>query len=175
MAKDLDFDQLYPNRFLKSGEFSGRDVTLTISGVSQEELEGSSGKKVKVIVSFRETKKEWVAPKTCGICLKAMFGRKVSGWVGKRVTLYPANVMAFGEMVQAIRVRGSPEISKVLDFEEQLGRAKVRFKVVPTGKQNGKPAPAAETPAPAQEQEEDAFDVPSDGGDLGPLPDGTMP
>jgi hypothetical protein len=61
-------------------------------------------------------------------------------------------------MVQAIRVRGSPDISEPLEFEEQLGRAKVRFSVIPTGRSaaaangngNGKPRATAAAAPPAQ-------------------------
>ena len=48
----LDFDQLYPARFMKAGEFQGKDVTLKVSGVAVEELESEKGKKGKGIVSF---------------------------------------------------------------------------------------------------------------------------
>ena len=34
----MDYDLLYPGRFLKSGEFEGKDRTLTITAVRVEEL-----------------------------------------------------------------------------------------------------------------------------------------
>ena len=149
MAKSLEWDQLYPNRFLHAEEFRGKDVTLTIASVDLEELEGSRGKQIKVIICFKETRKQWVAPKSCGIPLKKMWGKNAANWVGHKVTLYPAEVDSFGERVLAIRVRGSPELAEALAWEEQLGRQKSRFKLQATGKPNGKPAPAPEPPPDA--------------------------
>src|SRR6185437_13183500 len=89
LPKPTVFDQLYPGRFLKAGELLGKKVTLTIADVDVEELEGDGGaKKVKAIISFRETKKQLVACKTNGLCLREMFGKELANWTGKRVTLF---------------------------------------------------------------------------------------
>ena len=119
----MDFDKLYPSRFLKAGEFAGRDVTLTVSAVRLEELEGQKGKQMKAIVSFSETKKELVLNRTNGLCIRAMFGRETDAWVGKRVTLYPAPI-DFGDTNIAIRVRGSPDLPAPLAFELKLPKKK---------------------------------------------------
>jgi hypothetical protein len=121
----LDFDQLFPNRFLKAGEFKGKDVTLTIAGVEIEELEGDKGKQTRGIIAFRETKKALVLNKTNGLCLRGMFGRDTGGWVGKRVTFFPAPI-DFGDAEIAIRVRGSPDIPKTMEIEIKLARKKAR-------------------------------------------------
>lgn len=176
MPKDaVDFDQLYPSRFLKSGDLmdkngNPRDFTLTISDVQIELIEGSKGKKDRPVVSFRETGKQWLPPKTCGLCLREMFGRKPKEWVGKRVTLFSTMVSAFGSMKAAIRVRGSPDIAKDLEFEEQLGLDKATFKVFRTGQQpangngrsqaNGRANGAA--PARGQQQRQAAAQEPED-------------
>ena len=116
----VDWDQLYPGRFLKAGEFLGRKVTLTISDVELDELEGDKGKKVKGVVSFKETTRQLCLNRTNGICLKAMFGRKLAEWAGKRVTLFPGNWN--GE--ECIRVWGSPDIAKDEEIVIELPRKK---------------------------------------------------
>jgi hypothetical protein len=121
----MDFDKLYPARFLRAGEFGGRDVTLTIASVFLEELEGETGKKQKAILSFQGTGKQLVLNKTNGLCVRAMFGRETDAWVGKRVTFYPAEI-AFGDSDLAIRVRGSPDLKEPLTFELKLPRKKGR-------------------------------------------------
>jgi len=118
MNKPVDWDQLYPGRFLKSGEFLGKRVTLTISEVQLDELEGDKGKQVKGILAFKETAKSLALNKTNGICLREMFGRKLSDWEGKRVTLFPSQWN--GE--DCIRVWGSPDIAKDTDIEVKLPR-----------------------------------------------------
>lgn len=120
LPKPVDWDQLYPGRFLKAGEFLGRKVTLTIADVELDELEGDKGKKVKGVISFRETARQLCLNRTNGICLKAMFGRKLAEWEGKRVTLFPGNWN--GE--ECIRVWGSPDIPKDEEIIVDLPRKK---------------------------------------------------
>jgi len=118
--KPVDFDELYPGRFIKAGELQGKKVTLTIRSVDLDELEGDSGKKIKGIVSFEETGKALVLNKTNGICLRAMFGRKIADWEGKRVTVFPS--VWNGE--DCIRIWGSPDIDRDEEIVVQLPRKK---------------------------------------------------
>lgn len=136
----MDFDELFPNRFLKAGQFQGRDVTLTIAGIKLEELEGDKGKETKAILSFEKTPKQLVLNKTNATCIKAMFGRQTDEWIGKRVTFFPKDE-AFGDTEMCIRVRGSPDISALIRLDTKIGRRKLKATLVPTGK--GKERPPA--------------------------------
>lgn len=118
--KPRSFDELYPGRFLKAGLLQGKQVTITISDVDTEELEGDDGKKLKAIISFKETPMKLVACKTNGICLKLMFGPNLDNWIGKRVTLFPS--LWNGE--DCIRVWGSPDIDADMEATIQLPRRK---------------------------------------------------
>lgn len=122
----MDFDKLFPGRFLKAGQFAGKDVTLTLTKVVLEQLEGGAkGVETKAIVSFSERPLQLVLNKTNALALKAMFGRETDAWVGKRVTLYPENIEFEGNDL-AIRVRGSPDLPANLTFELKLARKKPR-------------------------------------------------
>jgi hypothetical protein len=116
--KPVDWDELYPGRFLKAGDFQGKDVTLTISAVDLEELEGDTGKKVKGVLSFNETRRQLALNKTNGICFREMFGRQVQEWCGRKVTLTPE---AWNGDI-AIRVKGSPELEGDRTIEVKLPR-----------------------------------------------------
>ncbi len=116
--KPVDWDELYPGRFIKAGEFKGKKPTLTITDVKIDELVGDKGPQIKGVISFKETEKQWALNKTNGICLKEMFGRKVQEWVGKRVTLFAS--MWDGE--ECIRVWGSPEIPQDREVSVSLPR-----------------------------------------------------
>lgn len=118
--KPKNFDDLYPGRFLKAGNFDGKKVTLTIKDVATESLEGEDGAKLKAIVHFAETDRALVACKTNGLCIREMFGASLAGWVGKRITLYPAEWN--GE--PCIRVFGSPDIERDMRVEIKLPRRK---------------------------------------------------
>lgn len=117
-AKPVDWDELYPGRFIKAADLKGKNVTLTIASVDLEELEGDKGKQVKGVVGFEKTEKQLALNKTNGICLKEMFGKKVQGWVGKRVTLMPS--MWNGD--DCIRIYGSPDIGEDKEIVVQLPR-----------------------------------------------------
>lgn len=144
--KGLDYDALFPGRFVKAGDFKGNDVTLTIANVRIEDLPNDAGgNKVKGIIAFEGKKKEWVLNRTNGEALKAMWGRDTGEWIGKRVTLFPA--LFNGE--PCIRVRGSPDLEEPLTFELKLPRKRPqKTQLLVTGKANGvrkgKPAPKPE-------------------------------
>lgn len=121
----LDYDELFPGRFLKNVQFKGRDVTLTITGIRLEELpEEKGGMRTRGIVSFKETELALVLNRTNGECLKGMFGRDTGAWLGKRVTLYPTTIEAFRGQKLAIRVRGSPDLERDMHVEIKLPRKK---------------------------------------------------
>lgn len=149
----MDYDQLFPGRFMKAGEFQGRAVTLTIASVEIEELPQDQGKaKVKGIISFRETKKGLVLNRTNGECFKALFGRETDGWIGKAVTLFTSEWN--GE--PAIRVKGAPHLKQPLAFELKLPKRRpTPMTLIPTGKgaANGKAqqAEADSLPEPGSE------------------------
>lgn len=117
--KPVDFDQLYPGRFIKAGELLGKKVTLTISEVDLEDLQGEDGaKKTKAILSFRETEKKHVMCKTNGVCIRDMFGKEIANWIGKRIVIFPDTWN--GE--PAIRIWGSPDIESDVEVTVSLPR-----------------------------------------------------
>ncbi len=119
LKKPTVFDQLYAGRFLKAGELLGKKVTLTISDVDLEELQGDDGaKKAKAIISFRESEKKLVSCKTNGLCIKEMFGKELANWVGKRITIFED--VWNGE--PCIRVWGSPDIAADMEITVTLPR-----------------------------------------------------
>ena len=135
MSKVSNFDELYPGRFLKAGLFKGTKPTLTIKDVDVEEMEGSDGKKKqKAILSFVERPMELVMCKTNGLCLKAMFGKELKDWIGKRVTLFAGQWN--GE--ECIRVWGSPDIEKDFPVSIELPRRKPIPMTMHAVKANGK-------------------------------------
>lgn len=135
MGKPTVYDELYPGRFLKAGLLKGQKVTLTISDVDLEGLEGEDGKKQqKAILSFKERPMQLVMCKTNGICIKNMFGPTLANWLGKRVTLFESQWN--GE--PCIRIWGSPDIHQDLKIQVQLPRRRPMDMVLHTVKAGGK-------------------------------------
>jgi hypothetical protein len=167
---DYDYDQLFPGRFIKAGILQGRQVTVTIADVRLERLPDQKGTKKpgeqvphkdKPILSFRGKEMTLVLNKTNAECLKAMFGRRTGAWLGKRITLAPKTVLAFGQKKAAIRIVGSPDIGADMKVVIDLGTRQERRTMVKT---NPTAAPAAaESPEPPEEEVVDAEeeDVPA--------------
>lgn len=148
----MDFDQMFPGKYMKAGQFKGRDVTLTIASVDLEEF--TEGKEVEVrgILTFREPAKGTKQPlrlvlnKTNATAIKGMFGRETNSWVGKRVTFFPAAI-EYGDSDLAIRVRGSPDLDGPKEWQSKIGRKNATFRMVKTGK-GAAPGKAVTTIAP---------------------------
>lgn len=146
-AKPIDFDQLFPGRFLKAGLFLGKTPTFTVSSVDTEELPQERGAdRTRGILSFRETKFQLVLNRTNGECLKAMFGRAAQEWVGKRVTLCTDKDRDPGGkgMVDCVRVFGSPDIANDMTIDINLPRRKPKQRTLRRVEPKGRTAAAAE-------------------------------
>jgi len=161
LPKPSVYDQLYPSRFIKAGELMGKKVTLTIADVNMERLIGDDGKeKAKALISFRETEKQLVACKTNGLCIKSMFGKELSAWVGKRITLFEDTWN--GE--PCTRIWGSPDITQDMTVEVSLPRRRPFKKVMHKmgGKNGGASTPTTEQ-APATDNAGTDISSASDG------------
>jgi hypothetical protein len=142
----MDYEELFPGRFVKAADLKGREVTLTIASVRAEKIDD----KMKAVMSFEGAGKELVLNRTNAEAVKLMFGREVNSWCGRQLTIYPATIkdpFADGEIL-ALRVKGSPEISKPMQAEVKRGRKTLRVSVVPTGKGAPPKQQAAKTKAP---------------------------
>lgn len=149
----MDYETLFPGRFLKGADLKG-ETTAEIKSIVGEEIDG----KFKAIISFVGAKKQFVCNRTNAEAIKLMLGRETNGWIGKRITLAGVKMAdpfsSDGAEVCALRVIGSPEIDKPMSAEVKRGRKTLNIRVRPTGKAapksgNGKPAGAVQKPAEA--------------------------
>ena len=132
----MHFKKRFPSEHLEAADLDGRTVTITIDAVESTTVNADDGSgKAKGLIRFKgKTKTTWVFPVTVGYCLAAMFGEDDSTWIGKRVTIRAEKVDAFGEIVEAVRPVGSPDINKPITFKVRQGRKRVQKTMVPTGK-----------------------------------------
>jgi len=133
LPKPTCWDEMFPGRFLKSGLFVplfGTDKpTLTIKDYDLEALPDDDGvDKPAGILTFVETPMQFKLNKTNGDCLKAMFGKVLKAWIGKRVSWCierdrdPGG--AKGAMCDAVRVLGSPDIDGDMSVTIKLPKRK---------------------------------------------------
>jgi len=125
------YSEMYPNRFLKADLLKGQKVTLTVKNIIGEELTGDDEKKqLKWILQFVERPLELVIPKVNGECFRRMFGNDPHSGVGKRVTLFPTKTKAFGQVVDCIRIWGSPDIPEDMPISVRDGGSRKRKEMV---------------------------------------------
>lgn len=149
--KPVDYDELFPGRFLKAGLLNGRDITLTIASIDTEFLPQDDGKqKSKGVITFEKTDKQICLNSTNGQCLKAMFGRRVQEWVGKRITLRAEQDNFGSKKVDAIRIAGSPDIAAPITVEIVLPRRKAKQRRLEVTGAKPKQAPKQDRGAQAE-------------------------
>lgn len=85
----------------------GKDVILTISYVREEKVTGSDGKKDDCVVChFSERVKPMILNSTNMKTITKLFGTPyIEDWSGRRIQIGIEKVKAFGDVVDALRVR----------------------------------------------------------------------
>ena len=92
--------------FLVAEEFGGKDITLTISEVVQEELQNAQGKEKKLVLKFAETDRKIACNVTNAKAISEVVGSGfIQDWIGQKITFYAVKISAFGKQQEAIRVR----------------------------------------------------------------------
>ena len=86
-----------------------QEVKLTIERVVQEAVKGQDGKDELCIVAyFEKAKKPMILNKTnCKIITKLHQTPYIEQWKGKQIVIYSAKVKAFGEFVDALRIKNT--------------------------------------------------------------------
>lgn len=87
----------------------GKDLVLTIKSVAEENVIGADGKKEDCIVMrFRENVKPMIVNATNAKTIQKIYHTPyIEDWAGCKIQLYSAQVKAFGEVVDALRIRPS--------------------------------------------------------------------
>lgn len=151
---DMDMGLGFLGTYITAAELVGKEPTLTIERVTLEKVEslkatdddGGGKMRDRIVVYFKEARggRGWLLNRTNAECLKELWGRETNDWIGKRVTLYTAQVRVGPKMEPGIRVKGSPELTEPRSFELRLPRKKpIRTTLLPTAKT----PPAAEVEA----------------------------
>lgn len=135
-----DIDELFPGKYVKSADLPN-PITIRITSVGGDVLEGEKGEKFKGIVKYQTRAHdkhykpksddaivtgEWVLARTNALLIAAILGtRDYSKWAGHVITIAcDPTVMMMGEKVGGIRVVGSPELSGPIKVEVKLKKKK---------------------------------------------------
>jgi hypothetical protein len=96
----------------------GEERILTIKAVGREEVKDESGKNQWCMVAnFQESSKPMILNKTNCKTLEKLYGPYQEDWIGKRIVIASAKVKAFGEMLDALRIKKTvPSPKQKVDY-----------------------------------------------------------
>jgi hypothetical protein len=102
----MRMSDIFPSKYVKAAALNGRTVTLTIKSLAVEDmLNHSNEKERKPVLYFERATKGLVLNRTNGMIIAALYGDESDDWTGKRISIYPTRVKAFGTLQDCIRVR----------------------------------------------------------------------
>jgi len=104
-----DITARHPSQYLSHDDLRGRTLTLKIETSEQEEVKLAGGKDHKTVIRFEGIPKPLVNNTTNDYSIAVLISRRPSEWVGKRITIGPAETMFGSDVVPCIRVLGSPD------------------------------------------------------------------
>lgn len=89
-----------------------QELTVTIEAITNELVKCFDGKSIKeescIVAKIKGAKKPLILNRTnCKIISRNFDTSYIEEWIGKSITLYVAKVKAFGEFVDAIRIKNS--------------------------------------------------------------------
>ena len=85
------------------------DLVVEITEVKTESVMNADGRNEECLVAHLKDQKPLIVNKTNAKAIAKVAGSNyIEDWKGKQIALYISNVKAFGELVEAIRVRTVP-------------------------------------------------------------------
>jgi len=84
----------------------GKDMIVTIKAVSRQMVKGADGKDQECTVATLDGQKPLIVNRTNAKTIAKVAGSPyIEDWQGVSITVYPLKVKAFGDVVEALRVR----------------------------------------------------------------------
>lgn len=84
----------------------GKDLTVEIEKVVKENLKDVTGVNEEATVAYLKGQKPMILNSTnCKIINRMYDTPYIEEWVGKKITVYAAKIKAFGETMEALRIR----------------------------------------------------------------------
>jgi hypothetical protein len=99
----------------------GQELILTIKSVVREMVIGDKGKKQEcTVVYFQENVKPMILNRLNSKVITKIYGTPyIEDWAGKKIQIFSDLIEAFGEMVEALRIRPfEPKIEKLTLTQE---------------------------------------------------------
>lgn len=107
----------------------GQELILTIKSVVREKVTGTGGKKQEcTVIHFNEKQKPMILNRVNSKTITKVYGTPyIEEWVGKQIQVYADKVDAFGELVEALRIRSFvPQVQKPTLTQDMPAFAKAK-------------------------------------------------
>lgn len=101
----MNVNDLFPSKYLKAHDLSGKAYTLTIKVAKIEEVGHGAEKERKLAIGFEKATKLMLLNRTNAMIIASLYGPETDGWIGKAVIVYSARVKAFGAWHDALRIK----------------------------------------------------------------------
>ena len=129
MSETTHWRKLHNPEFFGSYLFQeNEDIVVKITKVDRKIIKNSDGKDEEHTIVSLENQKPWIMNVTNAKMISKVIGSPmVEHWIGKSVKLYVKKIRAFGESVDAVRVRPTapalPELSPTSPNWEKAKKA----------------------------------------------------
>lgn len=121
----FNYDDAFPDRWLHADDLQGKPWTLTIKDAYDEKLRGPAGEaETCYILSFKESKREYVLNKTNAFVLVKLWGRNSDDWLGHQITLAPKDDSRSPTGKRIVFI-GTPEIDEPVSLMLPGGERRV--------------------------------------------------
>lgn len=102
-----DYRSMYDQQYIGAWDLGDGDITVTIAKFEAGKVKNKDGESRKIILFFEgsKTSKGMVVNKTNARTIAGLYGKDVSKWVGRRITLFATTTQVGRDTVDCIRVR----------------------------------------------------------------------
>lgn len=130
----------------------GEEKTVEIVSVGKEKVKGSDGKEQECIVATLKNEKPMILNKTNCKTLTKVYGTPfIENWKGKKIIVFAEKVKAFGDVVDALRIKpivpilseltpDSPKwagaVAALMDNTVTIEKIEAKYKLTPANKKS---------------------------------------
>ena len=115
---------------LMDGSATAKELTVMIKEVKVQQVKGADGKSEECTVCYLVGTKPMILNKTNQKIMEKLFSSPyIEDWAGKKMILHVARVKAFGDTVDALRVKPTaPKLPELTPTHEKWEAAKTAIK-----------------------------------------------
>jgi hypothetical protein len=122
----MNLDEVFPRKYATGEDLKGRNITIVIESCELESMRPNpqAAEVEKLVIYAKGAQKGIIASRTLAEQIAQAIGsRQTEEWTGKKVTIYPVEMMVAGKQRTAIRAKaaanGASELPETFNEEEE--------------------------------------------------------